>query len=214
MLAFFRRVWSFARPYSTRLVLGQVCGILFALANGLLFLIIKLVIDLIFSGAANTSLAAHVQKAPALLRPLLERLVERLPELKSPTSGLGLVLVVSTIPAVMLLRGIFSYLNIYLVNWAAMRAIADLRTRLFDHLQNLSLDFFSRARTGELISRTTNGLQSGRGSIRESVRRSADAAAAYVSASVQVARRGGAGGDHTEIGIGRTGAIPHQNRHR
>ena len=45
MLAFFRRVWSFARPYSTRLVLGQVCGILFALANGLLFLIIKLVID-------------------------------------------------------------------------------------------------------------------------------------------------------------------------
>ena len=71
MLAFFRRVWSFARPYSTRLVLGQACGILFALANGLLFLIIKLVIDLIFSGAANTSLAAHVQKAPALLRPLL-----------------------------------------------------------------------------------------------------------------------------------------------
>src|SRR5258705_13351434 len=104
MLAFFRRVWSFPRPYSTLLVLGQVCGILFALANGLLFLIIKLVIDLIFSGAANTSLAALVQKAPALLRPLIERLIERLPELKSPTSGLGLVLVVSTIPAVMLLR--------------------------------------------------------------------------------------------------------------
>jgi len=159
MLGFFRRVWSFARPYSTRLVLGQVCGILFALANGLLFLIIKLVIDLIFSVGATTSLAAYVPKAPALLRPLLHRLVEHMPELKSPTSRLGLVLVVSTIPAVMLLRGVFSYLNIYLVNWAAMRAIADLRTRLFDHLQNLSLEFFSRARTGELISRTTNDTQ-------------------------------------------------------
>src|SRR5882724_10463712 len=159
MLAFFGRVWSFARPYRTRLVLGQVCGILFALANGVLILNIQLVVNLIFTGGANATLSEHVAKVSPLLRPLIQRLVERLPELKSPTSGLGLVLLVSSIPAVMLVRGVFSYLNIYLVNWAAMRGIADLRTRLFDHLQNLSLDFFSRARTGELISRTTNDTQ-------------------------------------------------------
>src|SRR5712671_1839667 len=159
MLAFFRRVWSFARPYKTRLVLGQVCGILFALANGALILIIQLVVNIVFSGDANATLSEHVTKVSGLLRPLIQRLVEWLPELKSPTSTMGLVLLVSAIPAVMLLRGVFSYLNIYLVNWAAMRAIADLRTRLFAHLQNLSLDFFSRARTGELISRITNDTQ-------------------------------------------------------
>ena len=159
MLDFFRRVWSFARPYRSRLVLGQVCGILFALANGLLILIIQLVVNLIFSGAPNTTLSEHVAKVSPLLRPLIQRLIERLPELKSPTSGLGLVLVVSSIPVVMFLRCVFSYLNIYMVNWAAMRGIADLRTRLFDHLQNLSLEFFSRARTGELISRITNDTQ-------------------------------------------------------
>src|SRR5205823_619742 len=115
--------------------------------------------NLVFSGAGNAALSEQLAKAPALLRPLIRPLLERLPELKSPTSALGLVLLVSAIPAVMLLRGVFSYLNIYLVNWAAMRAIADLRTRLFAHLQNLSLDFFSRARTGELISRITNDTQ-------------------------------------------------------
>jgi ATP-binding cassette, subfamily B, bacterial MsbA len=45
------------------------------------------------------------------------------------------------------------------MSWAAMRAVADLRTALFDHLQNLSLSFFSRARTGALISRITNDTQ-------------------------------------------------------
>jgi len=139
-------------------VVGQVCGILFALANGMLIMIIQLVVNIVFSGD-NASISEQIANAPAFLRPLIRPVVERLPELKSPTSTLGLVLLVSAIPAVMLLRGIFSYLNIYLVNWAAMRAIADLRTRLFDHLQNLSLEFFSRAKTGELISRITNDTQ-------------------------------------------------------
>ncbi len=70
-----------------------------------------------------------------------------------------MVLAISTIPIVMLLRGVFGYLSIYLTSWAALRAVADLRTKLFDHLQNLSLGFFSHARTGDLISRITNDTQ-------------------------------------------------------
>src|SRR5204863_96531 len=74
----------------------------------------------------------------------------------SPSSKLGLALAVATIPLMMFFRVVFNYLNVYLVNWAAFRAIVDLRNRLFDHLQNLSLSFFSRASTGELISRISN----------------------------------------------------------
>jgi len=36
---------------------------------------------------------------------------------------------------------------------------ADIRTRLFAHLQNLSLGFFNQASTGDLIARTTNDTQ-------------------------------------------------------
>src|SRR5439155_1472687 len=63
---------------------------------------------------------------------------------------------IASVPAIMLLRGILSYLNVYLMSWAAIRAIADIRTRLFDHLQNLSLQFFNRAKTGDLISGISN----------------------------------------------------------
>jgi len=47
-------------------------------------------------------------------------------------------------------------LNTYLMSWAAIRAVADIRARLFDHLQNLSLQFFNRSKTGDLISRISN----------------------------------------------------------
>lgn len=59
----------------------------------------------------------------------------------------------------MLLRNLLQYLSTYLTNWAAMHAVADIRTRLFAHLQNLSLGFFNRASTGDLIARATNDTQ-------------------------------------------------------
>jgi ABC-type multidrug transport system fused ATPase/permease subunit len=49
-----------------------------------------------------------------------------------------------------------AYLNFYLLNWVAVRAIMDLRTKLFGHLQNLSLSFFHTSSTGDLISRISN----------------------------------------------------------
>jgi subfamily B ATP-binding cassette protein MsbA len=159
MNVFFRRLWSFARPYRTRLVLGLVCGILYALTNGALVVMIKVVVDLAFSGTAHVSVAQELEKAPGFLRSLIGWVSERQPELQAPSSKTGLVLLISIIPVVMLLRGLFGYLNIYMVNWVAVRAIADLRTKLFDHLQNLSLSFFSQARTGDLISRVTSDTQ-------------------------------------------------------
>jgi ATP-binding cassette, subfamily B, bacterial MsbA len=157
--AFYRRIWAFARPYQTRLILGLVFGILCALMNGALIIAVKLVVDLMFAGSARISVAQHLEKLPSFARPLVESLTRWLPTLNSPTSKLGMVLIISTIPAVMLLRSLFAYLSMYLTNWAALRAVADLRTKLFDHLQNLSLGFFSHARTGDLISRITNDTQ-------------------------------------------------------
>jgi ATP-binding cassette subfamily B protein len=46
----------------------------------------------------------------------------------------------------------------YLTGWVGERALADLRIRLFDHLQRLSLGFYERNRTGAIISRITNDV--------------------------------------------------------
>ena len=52
-----------------------------------------------------------------------------------------------------------SWAQTYLVGWVGQRALQDLRIRLFTHLQRLSIGFYSRNRTGVIISRITNDVE-------------------------------------------------------
>ena len=104
---------------------------------------------------ANPGLVSHSAKASGPLRALLNWLVSLVKRLDPGTSTLTTVLIILTIPGAMLLRGGMTYLNTYLMNWVSIRAIFDLRTRLFNHLLSLSASFFNRISTGELISRFT-----------------------------------------------------------
>jgi len=47
----------------------------------------------------------------------------------------------------------------YLTGWVGQRALQDLRVQLFRHLQSLSLGFYSRVRSGVVISRLTNDVE-------------------------------------------------------
>src|SRR5207302_2636884 len=52
-----------------------------------------------------------------------------------------------------------SYAQTYTTGWVGERMLADLRTRLFSHLQRLSLGFYERNRAGVIISRLTNDVE-------------------------------------------------------
>ena len=52
-----------------------------------------------------------------------------------------------------------SYAQTYLVGWVGQRALQDLRTRIYQHLQAMSIGFFTRRKAGVLISRLTNDVQ-------------------------------------------------------
>lgn len=60
------------------------------------------------------------------------------------------------------LFGVGHVLSTYFLKWVGMRVVTDLREALFSHLQDLSVSFFSRTRSGDLIARTvadTHALQ-------------------------------------------------------
>ena len=52
-----------------------------------------------------------------------------------------------------------THVQTYLVSWVGQRALQDLRSRIFSHLQTLSIGFYSRNKAGVLISRMTNDVQ-------------------------------------------------------
>ncbi|MGI6656904.1 MAG: lipid A export permease/ATP-binding protein MsbA [Desulfobulbus sp.] len=60
--------------------------------------------------------------------------------------------------ALFLVKGIFYFMYSYLLEMVGQSAIRDLRTRIYAHLQSMSLSFFHRHTTGELISRIMNDV--------------------------------------------------------
>lgn len=56
------------------------------------------------------------------------------------------------------LQALLTVGHLYLQAWVSQHVIADIRQYLFNHLQKLSLSFFSQRRTGELMSRLMNDV--------------------------------------------------------
>ncbi|MDI6731150.1 MAG: ABC transporter ATP-binding protein [Candidatus Margulisbacteria bacterium] len=55
-------------------------------------------------------------------------------------------------------KGLFTYGQEYLSYFVINRVIVDLRNKVYEHLQDMSLDFYTRWNTGELVSRTMNDI--------------------------------------------------------
>ena len=93
----------------------------------------------------------------ALAPPFLAKYA--LDDARNGTTGGRLVLVVVLFIVAGLANWAMTYVETYMTGWVGERILADLRTQLFGHLQNLSLGFYERNRAGVLISRMTNDVE-------------------------------------------------------
>ena len=67
-----------------------------------------------------------------------------------------LLAVAVLLPILAALRGLGDFASRYMVEWVGTRVVRDLREALFDHTLKLSMGYFTRSRSGELMSRITN----------------------------------------------------------
>jgi len=154
MISFLFKIWGLARPYRWRLWLGVLTGIIAGVFEPLLIVTVVFVYAVIFPTGSGT-LEKHLAHASPFVRQWVTTVRDSL------HSGIEAhqwetILLVAVIPTVVFLRGLFTYLNVYLLQWVAIRTVTDLRTRLFNHLMGLSAGFFTQTNTGELISRIMN----------------------------------------------------------
>ncbi|MDD2708165.1 MAG: ABC transporter ATP-binding protein [Verrucomicrobiae bacterium] len=66
---------------------------------------------------------------------------------------------IALVPVIMITRAFFGYLSTYFMSWVGTRVITDLRQRVFEHIQTLSLDFFKKSNIGDLMARITHDCQ-------------------------------------------------------
>jgi subfamily B ATP-binding cassette protein MsbA len=61
--------------------------------------------------------------------------------------------------ALFFLKGLFGFLQSYLMSDIGQRVVRDIKSKLYAKLQALSMDYFTHKRGGELISRITNDVR-------------------------------------------------------
>ncbi len=157
MFSFLIKIWGLTRPYRGRLFLGVLTGIIAGLFEPLIIVTVAFVYGLIFP-TAGSQFGDQLQKIPyipSFIPPWLNAVQNSLASgVQGHLGAIAALLVL--IPVIMFLSRFFAYLNVYLLQWVAIRAVTDLRVRLFTHLTNLSAGFFNTANSGSLISRIGN----------------------------------------------------------
>lgn len=121
-MASYKRLIGYARPYMVRLIVGGVCGVIFA-------------------GSTTGLLVA--------LRDILRNALQNAP-------WETVVLIALFLPILAAGRGVGQFLSEYFMQWVGNKVVMDMRIATFAHLQELSMRYFSKSKTGELISRTIN----------------------------------------------------------
>lgn len=141
----YQRLFSYMKPYRGRFWMGILFGALFGASQTLLIFDIQYVCGAVFPDS-------HATKATAI-----EKWFPQLAHLHFADAGLGTVLMVcATIPAIMILRGICSYLNSYCMLWCSVRVLDDIRQQVFRHTLGQSMEFFNKAKAGDLVQTVFN----------------------------------------------------------
>jgi len=92
---------------------------------------------------------------PRKLPNFLESLIQKLNSLQP----LVLLKILSISVIILLfLKNFFAFLRSYIMSDLGLRVVRDVRAKLFEKLQRLSLDFFEEKSSGEIVSRLTNDV--------------------------------------------------------
>jgi len=152
----FIRLLRYAAPYRASLILAVGCLFLIALLNAVSIGSLQPIFDGVFAtegSGSGISLPGPVKAA------LGNRLVQ-LQEFLQAHRISALTFMGAALFLVFLAKGALGYLQQLRMRYVSERVQRDIRNDLYAHLQTLSLGFFSRRSTGEIMSRLGSDVES------------------------------------------------------
>ena len=146
----FRKLFRFAVPYRRELILSGIFMGVVTLFDVFRLSAIVPIVDRVFTNKQIVFNASG--KFPAFVGDIVNFLNGL-----TPLKVLYLILIV--MPIALIIRGVFEFLQAYIMSDVGQKVIRDVRGSIYSKLQILSLDYFTQKRSGELISRITNDVK-------------------------------------------------------
>lgn len=142
------RLLKFVKPYLGLFGIAAICMVFSTLFDGASLAMIVPLADKVLT---NKKIIIPT-KLPMFLASFVDNLNNTAPAVLLSYMAIGILVL-------FLLKGIFGFLQGYLMSDIGQRVTRDIRAKLYSKLQILSLDYFTRKRGGELISRITNDVK-------------------------------------------------------
>ncbi|MDD4981176.1 MAG: ABC transporter ATP-binding protein [Candidatus Omnitrophica bacterium] len=139
------KLLKFVRPYLGLFFLASVCMGFSAVFDGVSLAMMVPLADKVLT---NKKIVI-----PAKLPDFLSNLIDKINSIPAEEL-LGYMAVV--IILLFIIKGLFGFLQSYFMSDIGQRIVRDIKARLYAKFQNLSLDYFTHKRGGEMISRITN----------------------------------------------------------
>ena len=106
---------------------------------------------LIITILAIAGMTATLLYTPLVVRNLTDMAINADPRLAEEALSMGLILLL-----LYLGQAVFAYIRSYYSHYAAWHFVADMRLKVYDKLQGLSMKFYHDKQTGQLMSRVVN----------------------------------------------------------
>jgi subfamily B ATP-binding cassette protein MsbA len=147
----YSRLFKFLKPYIVLFVAAVVCMLLFTLFSGFSIMTIIPMVDGVLSGNKLTFQTTVPFPGKGLLLSALDYLngFDRFKLLN---------IMVTFFFVITCLKVVFDYLQQVLMEIVGQNATRDVRILLYERIQYLSMDYFSKERVGVLMSRITNDV--------------------------------------------------------
>jgi subfamily B ATP-binding cassette protein MsbA len=123
-----RRLLGYVAPYTHLLFLGLLSTALASILNLAIYWIVKELVDKVLTGGDVVAM------------------------------GNMLNITVIGVIVLFIVKGIFSYGQVYFMAYVGHRVVADLREQLYGHLQCMPIEYHDSKHTGEMISGVTNDV--------------------------------------------------------
>ncbi|MEA3328809.1 MAG: ABC transporter ATP-binding protein [Candidatus Omnitrophota bacterium] len=155
----YSRLLKFIKPYRWIFVVAVACMVISTVFSGLQLGMIIPLVDNIFTGKG---IPTGSTRLPVFIKDIIIKI--------NSLGSLELLKIIAlVIPLVILIKCLSDFGKTYFMSDISQRVIRDIKNKLYRKFQSLSLDFYSRQRTGELTSRITNDVTAIQNSISENL---------------------------------------------
>ncbi|MDD4051719.1 MAG: ABC transporter ATP-binding protein [candidate division Zixibacteria bacterium] len=175
----YKKTFRLLKPYWGRLIFASLSAMMFSLMSGAFIWMIGPLLGTIFNvstpmtavpamapstaqvqvvtpGASDQTFLDKLMATPDKIKVWIKRQVDDL--IVRPSKSTTLLRICWVAIVIAFLKNLFLYIQGFFMAFVQQSFIRDIRNRLFEQYQKLSLAYFHQNRTGQLISRVTNDV--------------------------------------------------------